>query len=633
MSGVLDERENPQRGDLIKAMRFAASHLLSPSSDASALDAVLAHLGDTMSVDRVYVVRLQHAPRHPWMSHQIHEWVNPCIAPRYNGPGQQANAPEQQDMLLALVGRERWSQRLEQGLPVTGRVCDLPDSEQQTLASHDILSLAVVPIRINGALWGVIGLDDTTVSRHWTTIELDALQTIGDIIGAGLTTIQAYQRLDELAYYDDLTGLPNRALLLDRAKHARRRAKRFGHSLAVLLLDLDRFKMINETLGLHQGDALLRQVSQRLTNSLRAADTVARLGGDEFVVLLEDLHIPQDAMLTARKLLDSFQAPFQLADQTLFVTTSIGISLFPNDAHHIPELLECAEAAMYRAKARGRNHYDFYTHELTAAAQARLMLETELRYALDREEFVVHYQPIVATASGRIVGAEALVRWQHPRHGLLAPGEFLEATEASGLMASLGHWVLSESCAQLKAWRDAGLNLERLAVNLAGAQIDSGRLVTEVEHVLAANGLPARCLELEVTETFIMQRAERAIEALTLLKEQGISLAIDDFGTGYSSLSYLKRLPIHKLKIDQSFMRDIPTVGSDAAIVRAIIALAHRLGLTVTAEGVETQEQRRFLIDEGCDELQGYLISRPLPAADFAAFLTASASPGPSSSV
>ncbi|SDM68152.1 diguanylate cyclase (GGDEF) domain-containing protein [Franzmannia pantelleriensis] len=615
MSANATDREVTRRGNIIQAMHFATDRLLHAGNGSDALNAVLARLGDAMGVSRVYVFDLERDAQLGWLASQRLEWVSDGVALEIDN----ATLPYRS---LEALGDGRWTRHFEQGQAIAGRVRDMPASEQALLSPQGILSLAVMPIHVDDTLWGFIALDDTQTEREWSDIELDALQMVGDVLGAGMATRHVRQRLNELAYYDSLTGLPNRTLFLERASHAQHRAKRFGRNLAVLLLDLDRFKVINETLGHRHGDDLLRQVSQRLLKGLRASDTVARLGGDEFAILLEDLVIPQDAMIIAGKLLSHFKRPFALGDQTPFVTTSLGISVYPSDAHDIGELLEYAEAAMYRAKARGRNCFDFYTTELTAAAQAQLMLETELRYALERNEFVVHYQPIVATTSGGIVGAEALVRWQHPVRGLIAPGLFLDAAENSGLIGEISQWVLEHACAQLVAWQSQGLHLERLAVNLAGAQIDSGRLVTSVNHVLNCSGLSPQRLELEVTETFIMQHAKRAIDALGQLKKQGISLSIDDFGTGYSSLSYLKRLPIHKLKIDRSFVHDIPGDANDAAIASAIIALAHSMGLTVTAEGVETPEQLGFLRVEGCDEIQGYLISHPLPAEDFARLLT-----------
>ena len=624
MSANSTDREVNRRGRIIQAMHFAATRLLRTGDDSESQTAVLARLGETMDVSRVYVFQLHHDAQRGWLANQRLEWTNTGILA-------QIDNLELRDTQLDLFGDGRWTRALEHGQAITGRVRDMPASEQAILAPQGILSLAVMPIHVDDALWGFIGFDDTRNEREWSDIELDALQMVGDVLGASMATRRVRQRLNALAYYDPLTGLPNRALFIERAQHAQRRAKRFGRNLAVLLLDLDRFKIINETLGHHHGDDLLRQVSERLLRGLRANDTVARLGGDEFAILLEDLVIPQDAMIIAGKLTAHFKQPFRLGAQTPFVTTSIGISVYPSDAKDISALLEHAEAAMYRAKARGRNAFDFYTAELTAASQAQLLLETELRYALDRNEFVVHYQPMVSATSGQIIGAEALVRWQHPCRGLIPPGLFLEAAQNSGLIGEISQWVLEDSCVQVASWLADGLILERLAVNLAGAQIESGQLVASVKRALKHSGLSPLCLELEVTETFIMQHAKRAIDALGQLKEQGISLAIDDFGTGYSSLSHLKRLPIHKLKIDRSFVRDIPDDANDTAIARAIIALAHSMGLTVTAEGVETQAQLDFLRQEGCDAIQGYLISRPLPAEAFARLLAGPAPLSPTS--
>ncbi len=433
---------------------------------------------------------------------------------------------------------------------------------------------------------------------------------------------RSLQQLDHLAHHDTLTDLPNRLLLQDRLDHAIHRAHRLGHRLAVLFLDLDRFKTINDTLGHAAGDQLLQIFAGRLSRLVREGDTVARLGGDEFMVVLEDYASDEDPRSVAQKLLDSLQEAFDIQGHQLFITASIGISLYPDDGMTVDELVRNSDAAMYRAKQKGKNSYHFYTQDLTTAAHESLRLESSLRLALDRGEFVLHYQPKWNTRTGAITGVEALLRWQHPERGLIGPGAFLNTLEDCGLILPVGRWILRTACRQAQAWQAQGLPAIQMSINLSGRQIVEGSLLREaVADALAESGLDPRCLELELTEGFIMHQPDEAIVLLNSLREMGVGIAIDDFGTGHSSLSYLKQLPIQKLKIDRSFVHDIPTDPDDMAITSAIVALGHRLQMTIVAEGVETKEQLSFLIKEGCEEAQGYLFSMPLPAEELSALL------------
>lgn len=431
-------------------------------------------------------------------------------------------------------------------------------------------------------------------------------------------------KLSHLAHYDPLTGLPNRLLLSSRLQHAIEQAQRQDYRLAVLFLDLDRFKNVNDSLGHQVGDELLRAVTERLGQRLRAEDTLARLGGDEFVVLLERLREPRDAALVARIMLDALTEPFVLArGHEVYIGASIGISLYPDDGQEVAQLIQHADVAMYQAKDQGRNAYGFYTQTLTENANQRLAMETKLRRALERDEFVLHYQPQANLFDGDLIGAEVLIRWRHDGDGLIPPNQFIPLAEETGLIIPLGEWVLRQSCAQWAKWRTEGRSPPTLAVNISPRQFRQQDLARTVERILAETGMPASALELELTEGALMHQGVGAEATLRELKRLGISLAIDDFGTGYSSLAYLKRFPIDRLKIDQSFVRDISVDTNDRELVSTIIAMGRNLNLQVLAEGVETQEQLVFLTDKGCDAYQGYLFGRPMSAEAFSALLDA----------
>ncbi len=426
---------------------------------------------------------------------------------------------------------------------------------------------------------------------------------------------EAQKQIDFLAYHDALTHLPNRILFRDRLAHALTHAHRKAKTLAVMFIDLDRFKTVNDTLGHPVGDELLRQVSQRMTQTVRADDTLARLGGDEFVLLLEDGESAQRAASVARKLLGCLTRPMHISGHELVVSASVGISLYPTDGEDADTLIRHADRAMYEAKQRGRNNFQFFTQSLNEGALERLMMENILRGAVSRNELVLHYQPQIDLASGQLVGVEALVRWQHPKLGVVSPDRFIPLAEEIGIIGDIGAWVLRTACQQLADWDRQGLQVPRMGVNLSVKQIDSEGLVDLVANVLRETALGKHRLELEVTESMLMRAPKSSHAVLDAIKSMGVELAVDDFGTGYSNLAYLKHLPLNRLKIDQSFVRDIGRDGNDESIVRAIIALAHSLGLETIAEGVEEVQQAEFLRREGCNLVQGYLYSRPLPAA------------------
>jgi diguanylate cyclase (GGDEF)-like protein/PAS domain S-box-containing protein len=430
----------------------------------------------------------------------------------------------------------------------------------------------------------------------------------------------AEERAEFLATRDPLTGLPNRVLLHDRLEQGVVNAARHHTGFAFMFIDLDRFKTINDSLGHHVGDELLKAVAERLSACVRATDTVARLGGDEFAVILENLRDDDDegAQQVAEKMIASMASPLLVEGQTLNTSCSIGISLFPADGRDSGALMKNADVAMYYAKEKGRNNYQFFSADMNSRAQERLSVENYLRLALRRGELVLHYQPRMHLATGELVGVEALIRWQHPRRGLLSPDKFIDVAEDSGLIVPIGEWVLEAACAQIKAWQALVAPRLRISVNLSVGQVVNGeRLYRAVQQAVEGSGIAPSTLELELTESHLMQNIEEKAALLNRLGDLGVGVAIDDFGTGYSSLSYLKQLPVDSIKIDSSFVRDIGVDPNDEAIIKAIVAMAHSLRLSVVAEGVETAAQYRALQALGCDEYQGFYESPALPAADF----------------
>jgi diguanylate cyclase (GGDEF)-like protein len=431
-------------------------------------------------------------------------------------------------------------------------------------------------------------------------------------------------QIDRIAHYDSLTNLPNRLLFLDRLDQELSRAHRDGCMVAVLLADVDRLKQVNDSFGHQLGDQLLQAVASRLTSQVRDCDTVARVAGDEFALVVTGMTSTHAAGEVAQKILDSFtNYPISIGDSEIFVTLSLGISIYPLDGLNTSMLLKNADSALSHCKSEGRNSFEYYAAQMNALTWQRLKLETDLRRALEREEFELYYQPKVNLESGKIDGVEALLRWQSPERGLVAPGEFISSLEETGQILPVGKWVLDSACKQARAWQLAGFTDMHIAVNLSTLQFKQADFADIVLGILKANGLdPAlKMIELELTESLLMHNVAGTINTLNNLKDAGIKFSIDDFGTGYSSLSYLKRFPISSLKIDQSFVRDLASDQNDEAIVAAIIALGHSLGLNVIAEGVETVAQLAWLRKMGCDEIQGYLFSHPVPAAEMTRLL------------
>ncbi|MGV3655277.1 MAG: putative bifunctional diguanylate cyclase/phosphodiesterase, partial [Noviherbaspirillum sp.] len=432
---------------------------------------------------------------------------------------------------------------------------------------------------------------------------------------------QAEEKLKRLANHDALTGLPNRLLLQDRLSRAMTLAEHGSRQVAVMFIDLDRFKNINDSLGHDAGDQVIIETARRLSGGLRESDTVARQGGDEFVVVLADVARVEDVATVAQKILGALSQPMLVQGQEIFPAGSLGISMYPGDGSDSQTLMKNADTAMYRAKAAGRNNFQFYTGDMGLLPREQLKLEGALRRALEREEFTLYYQPQVDIKTGKVVGVEALLRWQPHGKDMVPPADFIPLAEETGLIVPIGEWVLATACAQQRAWCEAGLPPVRMSVNLSARQFHRQDVVSQVARVLGETGCDAGCLGLEITESVVMDNPEAAVETLRQLSGMGVHLAIDDFGTGYSSLSYLKRFPIRTLKIDRSFVSDIAADGDDAAIVKSVIALAHSMKLNVIAEGVESAKQLDFLSEQGCDQMQGYFFSMPVPAEKIEALL------------
>jgi diguanylate cyclase (GGDEF)-like protein len=432
----------------------------------------------------------------------------------------------------------------------------------------------------------------------------------------------AQEQANHLALHDPLTGLPNRRLLQDRLTNALAQARRKRGLVAVLLLDLDDFKAVNDTLGHPAGDALLQAIARRLSGILRVSDTLARLGGDEFALVQVGARQPADIAILAQKVLAALASPFDLGGQEAYISTSLGIALFPDDGGDTHDLLKNADLALYRAKAEGRGRFRFFEPAMDAEIRTRQRTGRELRQALERGEFVLHYQPRFDLARGAITGAEALLRWLHPQRGLVPPGEFVPHAESAGLIVPLGAWVLAEACRQARGWSEAGHGLT-VGVNVSPAQLRHPDMVQTVDDALSSSGLRPMLLELEITEGLLVEATDGVRGCLVGLAARGVQLAIDDFGTAYSSLAYLRRLPAQRIKIDRSFVRDIGSDAEDEAVVRAIVTLGHSLGKQVVAEGVETEAQMVFLRELGCDEAQGYLLAPPVAAEELEGLLAA----------
>jgi diguanylate cyclase (GGDEF)-like protein/PAS domain S-box-containing protein len=609
------EMELHWRDRLLQGVSQASKHLLTNSHLEVSIATMLSILGTAADADRVYLYENHPHPTTdtPAMSLR-YEWTKPGITPHLDHPAWQNQSYE-------ACGLMRWYRAFQAGQPIHGKVSTLSDAEQQLLSRNTMGSVLMVPIFIDNDLWGYIGFDMCQAAHDWTPGEASILATIAASIGGALKRQHTEEQMRYQAFHDPLTGLPNRIAFNQHLPQAILTAHHANSQIAVMFLDLDRFKNINDTLGHAVGDKLLVQATQRLNCELRKHDMLSRWGGDEFTLILQNLDSRQEAEKIAQRLAANLRPPFIIENQELYVTSSIGIAMFPTDGDNVTTLLKNADTAMYAAKAEGRNKYCFYTSTLNSRACRQLALEKYLHQALQQQEFRLAFQPQINTRQGKIARVEALIRWHNPVLGDVPPNDFIPLAEEIGLIIPLGDWVLKQACYQLQTWHRQGFTGLGIAVNLSAHQLQHPSLVANLEHVLDAFDLSPQDLEIEITETAALSNIEASILTLNQLRQLGTRIVMDDFGTGYSSLSYLKRLPFHGLKIDRSFVQDIPTDTQDVAMLRAIIALGHELQLGVVAEGVETPEQMACLRELGCHDMQGYWFSHPLDAADMTDFL------------
>ncbi|MEA2091392.1 MAG: EAL domain-containing protein, partial [Campylobacterota bacterium] len=484
---------------------------------------------------------------------------------------------------------------------------------------HENKKVTYEPTTPDGQTFNIIA---TSIrNADGSTSKMEVIRNITDEKKAHEDLLEQKEKLHHQAHHDALTELPNRILFHDRLEQAIEKSKRKKNNVALLFIDLDHFKEINDSLGHKAGDEVLKVVTKRLKDIIRDEDTLARLGGDEFTVIIENLTQGEDASLLAQKIIKVLSEPIEMYENQFYVSSSIGISLYPEDGHSAQNLLKYADSAMYKAKAEGRNNFQYYSSEMTELAFERVVMEASFRAALEDEDFVVYYQPQIDAKSNSLIGMEALVRWKHQTLGIVSPAKFIPLAESIGLIVPLDRFVMKSAMRQIAKWYEDGLNPGVLALNLAVKQLGQKDFFTMLKSLMKETGCKAEWLEFEVTEGQIMTKPKEAIKVLNKISDMGIELAVDDFGTGYSSLSYLKKLPIDKLKIDQSFVRDLPDDEDDAAISKAVIALAKSLNLKIIAEGVETIEQKEFLIQNGCRNIQGYLYAKPMPSDEMEEFL------------
>lgn len=601
------EAELRQRDRLLQAVAEAANYLLVEMNYEIAIEKALAVLGDAARADRVCLFENNPHPITGEMAINLRfEWTRLSVKScRHNWQNQPYRSS----------GLDRWYTTFSKGEFIRGLTREFTPCEQKLLQRDGIQSLLFVPLRFEEKFWGFLGLLDCSQERQWSKHEESTLLTLAASISAARQRQQVEKMIRYQALHDALTGLPNRLHFNEQLTKTLANAVQSRENLAVMFLDLDRFKTINDTLGHKLGDLLLQSVAQRLRDFLRAGDTVARWGGDEFIILLPRVTSTEEVAQIAKRILQALEKAFQLEGHELYISGSIGITLFNKDAPADAEvLIQQADIAVYHAKQQGRNNYQFYTTSINTKTPEVLTIEKSLRHALEKEEFVVYYQPQVNIRTGKIIGMEALLRWNHPEMGLIAPNVFIPLAEESGLIVTIGEWVLRTACMQNKAWQNAGLPPLTMAVNLSLKQFREPKLVQTVAQILEQTGLEPRFLELEITETVAIEDLDFTKKVLQQFQEMGVRLSIDDFGTGHSSLSRLQLLPLHNLKIDRSFIGELTTDVKVAHIVKAIVSLGRNLGLRLIAEGVEKQEELEFLKSINCENVQGFLFYKPLCA-------------------
>ncbi len=602
-----------QRDRLLSGAAESMHHLIADLNHQTAIEKALATLGKATHVDRVYICECPSHLERGLNPIQRFEWKE--TTPLSQSTFTRAEAVP--------ITRNRSRQTLQQwysawvrGRAIEGRMQDLRAADRAVLGAENLTSLLALPIHINGAFWGYLGFGLYHEERQWDESQQSILQAIATSLGHALQRYQVEMLVQHQAFHDSLTGLPNRTLFDRCLRGAIESAHTQGHSLAVMFLDLDRFKLINDTLGHPVGDSLLKQTVERLERCLREGDTIARWGGDEFILLLPHIHSIEDSAQIAQRILAALQPAFEIDEHQLHISSSVGIALYPEDGLDADTLTKNADVALYRAKDKGRNNYQFYRPDMSSEASELLVLRNSIHYALERQEFEIYYQPQVNPETGQITGVEALTYWRHPDLGLVSPKIFIPLAEEMGLMVSIGEWVLQTACAQNKAWQNRGFEPIAMAVNLSARQFKQRNFVKLVSKVLQQTQLEPQFLELEITETIAMQDISLTATVLEELHQMGIQIAMDDFGIGYASLSYLKQFPFNKIKIDRSFIQELTLNPKDMAIAQAIVTLGRGLNLSVVAEGVETEEQRDFLRSLNFEGIQGYVISIPLIAEE-----------------
>lgn len=609
------EAELFKRDRLLQSVAEATTHLLANVSYEEAIEAALERFGTTAGVDRICISKNHvHPETHRLATSIRYEWTGTAIASI-------RHFEHRQNQLYSNPHLQRWYTSLAGGAAINGLSRDCPGAEQTVLAQESVQSVLAVPIIVNHNFWGFIELHDCTDHYQWSDQEEAILRTMAASVSAALERQNKDEIIHQQAFHDALTGLPNRILFAERLDQALADARRHQNHLAVMFMDLDKFKTINDTLGHSVGDELLKEVANRLQNCLRGGDTVARWGGDEFTLLLASIKTIEDATGTAQRILDAFKEVVKIDHHEIYVNASIGIACFPDNGQEAEILLQNADVALYQCKEQGRGVFRVYDAGMNSKATELFVLQNNLRHALERNEFLLYYQPQINLQTGKITGLEALIRWQHPEQGLVSPATFIPLAEESDLIIDIGRWVLEVACQQVIEWQKiTGVPLT-ISVNLSARQFYDPTLVETVSQILRHTKLDPRHLELEITETITIKNISLAQSVLRELQAMGIQIAMDDFGTGFSSLNYLTQLPLDTLKIDQSFIKRLTADARELEVINAVLALGRGLNLSVVAEGVDTPEQLDLLRSLNCETVQGYLISRPLPTIEATAKL------------